>query len=50
MLTLFGLAFLSLLPTYLTKKEDKMDATDEEGLTDPTKKTATEAQPEKKAS
>ena len=50
MLTLFGLAFLSLLPTYLTKKEDKMDATEEEGLEDPTSKKPTETQPEKKAS
>ena len=25
MLTFFGLAFLSLIPTYLTKKEDKMN-------------------------
>ena len=25
MITLFFLAFLSLIPTYLTKKEDKMD-------------------------
>ena len=31
MMTLFGLAFLSLLPTYLTKKEDGMDDEDNEG-------------------
>jgi len=45
MLTLFGLAFLSLLPTYLTKKENVDEAEDKE---DPKDKSTT-VQPEKKS-